>query len=48
MICAREAQISAETAHHAAKSAQLSYEMTQKSVDMLQRLAGGFGFGTRT
>ncbi|KAK4543892.1 hypothetical protein LTR36_004666 [Oleoguttula mirabilis] len=47
LISAREAQISAETANHAARSAQISCEMTQKSIDMLLRLAGGFGFGAR-
>lgn len=39
IISAREAHISAETAQAAARSAQLSYDMTMKSVEMLQRLA---------
>ncbi|KAK1016504.1 hypothetical protein LTR54_003182 [Friedmanniomyces endolithicus] len=39
LISARETQISAETAQQAARSAQLSYEKTQESVAMLQRLA---------
>lgn len=41
LISAREAQISAETAKQAARSAQLAYEMTEKSMTMLQRLAAG-------
>ncbi|KAK0944931.1 hypothetical protein LTR29_003522 [Friedmanniomyces endolithicus] len=39
LISARETQISAETAQQAARSAQLSYEKTQESMAMLQRLA---------
>ncbi|KAK1055260.1 hypothetical protein LTR74_015799 [Friedmanniomyces endolithicus] len=39
LISARETQISAETAQQAARSAQLSFEKTQESVAMLQRLA---------
>jgi len=41
LISAREAQINAETAKQAARSAQLAYEMTEKSMAMLQRLAAG-------
>ncbi|KAK0777442.1 hypothetical protein LTS02_014687 [Friedmanniomyces endolithicus] len=39
LISARETQISAEMAQQAARSAQLSFEKTQESVAMLQRLA---------
>lgn len=45
ILSAREAQINAETARAAADRAQMSYEITQKSVAMLQRLAATLNAG---
>ncbi|KAI7238121.1 hypothetical protein KC330_g2801 [Hortaea werneckii] len=43
VLSAQEAKIASEKARQAANSAQAHYEMTQKSIEMLHRLAGALG-----
>ncbi|GAB1738668.1 hypothetical protein NU219Hw_g3466t1 [Hortaea werneckii] len=45
VLSAQEAKIASEKARQAANSAQTHYEMTQKSIEMLHRLAGALGRG---
>ena len=43
VLSAQEAKIASEKARQAANSAQAHYEMTQKSIEMLHRLASALG-----
>jgi hypothetical protein len=47
VIQAREAEISAETAAAAARSAAISHQMTVTAVEMIGKLVGGLGLGER-